>query len=68
MSVLRHAYGGLSTGTMQFLCLKTDDVFQELQESLDQAAVKPMATLTIPTRGFGTWLVGTEQIHQESGV
>ncbi|CAK9046456.1 unnamed protein product [Durusdinium trenchii] len=31
-----HAYGGLSTGTMQFLCLKTDDVFQELQESLDQ--------------------------------
>lgn len=33
----RHPYGGLSTGTLQYLCLKTDDVFKRLQESVEKA-------------------------------
>ena len=47
----RHPYGGLSTGTLQYLCLKTDDVFKRLQESVEKA-VEPRGEVLINVSRF----------------
>ena len=40
---LRHPYGGLSTGALQFLCLKTEDVRQKLQGLVEKAWTRKAA-------------------------
>lgn len=36
-----HPYGGLSTGTLQYLCLQSGEIFSKLQENVEKVLVTP---------------------------
>lgn len=47
-----HPYGGFSTGTLQYLCLKTEDVFSKLEGNLEKAQKLYMKAFRTSSKGL----------------